>query len=116
MRPRLRSMALDVLGNPKLVTPARVGLPWLLAMVRQADQSLHGFAHRYMLEHFSPADFGAASGSGSGLDKLWALAAGSDEPETVRRLCSHVPASPPPHRGTSDARGSRLRAQATTEA
>ncbi|MEM9454275.1 MAG: hypothetical protein AAGF11_08860 [Myxococcota bacterium] len=88
MRPRLRSMALDVLGNPKLVKPARVGLPWLLAMVRQADQSLHGFAHRYMLEHFSPADFGAAAGDGSGLDKLWALAAGADEPETVRAFAA----------------------------
>ncbi|MCA9710857.1 MAG: hypothetical protein KDK70_33755, partial [Myxococcales bacterium] len=89
MRPRLRGMALDVLGNPKLVKPARVGLPWLLAMVRQADQSLHGFAHRYMLEHFSPKDFAAAAkegagAGGSGLDKLWGLAAGPDEPEMVR--------------------------------
>lgn len=89
MRPRLRAMALEVLGNPKLVKPARVGLPWLLAMVRQADESLHRFAHRYMLEHFSPDDFGAASegpssGPSSGLDKLWSLAAGADEPEMVR--------------------------------
>lgn len=85
MRPRLRPMALEVLGNPKLVKPARVGLPWLLAMVRQADESLHRFAHRYMLEHFSPADFRAAGeGRGTGLDRLWALAAGADEPETVR--------------------------------
>lgn len=87
MRPRLRAMALEVLGNTKIVTPARVGLPWLLAMVRQADESLHRFAHRYMLEHFSPADFGAASEDASasaGLDKLWSLAAGADEPEMVR--------------------------------
>lgn len=91
MRPRLRAMALEVLGNPKLVKPARVGLPWLLAMVRQADESLHRFAHRYMLEHFSPADFraagegdGATTGPTTGLDKLWSLAAGAGEPETVR--------------------------------
>ncbi|MCA9654298.1 MAG: hypothetical protein H6712_29335 [Myxococcales bacterium] len=84
MRPRLRAMALSVLGNPKLVKPARIGLPWLLALVRQADESLHQFAHRYMLEHFSPQDFGA----GSGLDKLWSLAAGPDEPETVRTFAA----------------------------
>jgi len=84
MRPRLRSMALEVLGNTKLVEPKRIGLPWLLAMVRQADESLHRFAHRYMLEHFSPGDFGAGSGTAAGLDKLWSLAAGADEPETVR--------------------------------
>ncbi|MCX4243904.1 hypothetical protein [Paraliomyxa miuraensis] len=84
MRPRLRAMALAVLGNPKLCKPTRVGLPWLLAMVRQADESLHRFAHRYMLEHFSPSDFKATEGGGSGLDKLWGLAAGPDEPETVR--------------------------------
>ena len=83
MRPRLRSMALDVLGNPKFVKPAKVGLPWLLTMVRQADESLNGFAHRYMLEHFSPTDFGA-TGEQTGLDKLWSLASGSSEPETVR--------------------------------
>jgi hypothetical protein len=82
MRPRLRPMALEVLGNPKLVEPRRVGLPWLLAMVRQADESLHRFAHRYMLEHFAPADFGESAAAG--LDKLWSLAAGADEPETVR--------------------------------
>jgi hypothetical protein len=88
MRPRLRSMALEVLGNPKLVEPKRIGLPWLLAMVRQADESLHRFAHRYMLEHFAPADFGeGATGkaaTAAGLDRLWSLAAGADEPETVR--------------------------------
>jgi len=87
MRPQLRAMALDVLGNPKLVKPARVGLPWLLAMVRQADQSLHQFAHRYMLEHFQPADFGAAA-EGSGLDKLWSLVSGAGEPETVRSFAA----------------------------
>ena len=87
MRPRLRSMALEVLGNPKLVAPARIGLPWLLALVRQADQSLHQFAHRYMLEHFSPKDFGATAG-GAGLDKLYSLLAGPDEPETVRAFAA----------------------------
>ncbi len=87
MRPRLRSMALQVLGNPKLAKPSRVGLPWLLALVRQADQSLHQFAHRYMLEHFSPADFGATAG-GAGLDKLYGLAGGRDEPETVRAFAA----------------------------
>lgn len=91
MRPRLRSMALEVLGNTKLVEPKRIGLPWLLAMVRQADESLHRFAHRYMLEHFAPADFGAGaegSAAAAGLDRLWSLAAGADEPETVRTFAA----------------------------
>lgn len=86
MRPRLRPMALEVLGNPKLVEPKRVGLPWLLAMVRQADESLHRFAHRYMLEHFAPADFGESAAGG--IDRLWSLAAGADEPETVRTFAA----------------------------
>lgn len=87
MRPRLRSMALDVLGNPKYAKPASVGLPWLLALLRQADESLHRFAHRYLLEHFTPEDFGAAS-QGSGLDKLWSLAAGPNQPEMVRAFAA----------------------------
>src|SRR5690606_7206547 len=37
-------------------------------------------------EHFSPSDFGAAGGGG--LDKLWSLAAGAGEPETVRTFAA----------------------------
>ncbi|HLM73127.1 MAG TPA: hypothetical protein VK459_10565, partial [Polyangiaceae bacterium] len=45
-----RKVALEVLGNPKLVTPRELTLPWLLALARRADPSLHEFARRYLLE------------------------------------------------------------------
>src|SRR5262249_28146656 len=70
-----------VLSNPKLVAPKAIGLPWLLAMARQADETLHAFAHRYLLENFTPEEF-------EGIDRLWALATGKHEPEAVRRFAA----------------------------
>ncbi|MCA9552704.1 MAG: hypothetical protein KC933_21905 [Myxococcales bacterium] len=81
MRPSLRGLAIELLANPKLVAPARIGLPWLLAMTRQPDEALSGFAHRYLLEHFTPEDIG-------GIDRLWALATGKREPEAVRSFAA----------------------------
>jgi hypothetical protein len=57
MNPRLRAVSLRVLGNTKLVAPKRIGLPWLLAMARQGDAELYGFARNHLLEHFAPGDF-----------------------------------------------------------
>ncbi|MDS4070160.1 MAG: hypothetical protein RKO24_11135, partial [Candidatus Competibacter sp.] len=37
LRPALRPLALQLLGDGQLVAPSRIGLPWLLAMARQAD-------------------------------------------------------------------------------
>lgn len=82
MRPDLRSTALTVLGNPQWVTPAQIGVPWLLAMLRQADPALRLFAHQHMLSHFAPEDF--ATGEGSGLDRLWGLLGGQAMPEAMR--------------------------------
>jgi hypothetical protein len=88
MRPQLRAFALQLLGKRDLVDPMRVGLSWLLAMARQADEALNQFAHRYLLEHFSPEDFARAAGGAAGVEagvaKLWSLASGADEPESVR--------------------------------
>jgi len=89
MRPSLRSLGIAVLGNPKLVEPRSIGLSWLLAMARQTDETLSGFAHRYLLENFAPADFAREGADVSaGLDRLWALASGADEPEPVRRFAA----------------------------
>lgn len=108
MRPRLRALALELLGNPKLVAPYRIGLPWLLAMARQADESLSGFAHRYLLEHFAPDDFALESGAteiDAGIEKIWSLIQ-PGQPEPVRRFAAtylrvHHPEAGP---GTEEAR------------
>ena len=81
MRPSLRPLALDLLGDRALVSPDRVGLSWLLAMLRHPDENVQQFAHRYMLEHFAPEDF-------EGVDRLWALASERQQPEAVRRFAA----------------------------
>lgn len=93
--PSYRETALAVLGNTKLVRPRELGLPWLLALARRPDQQLHEFAHRYLLEHMRPDDFGEGDRA-SGLDRLFSLATGPKEPEPVRQfaqayLRSHHP-------------------------
>ncbi len=87
MRPSKRGLAIELLGNRKFVAPSKIGLSWLLAMARQADESLSHFAHRYLLEHFEPKDF-APDGSAdkdAGTAALWSLLTGS-QPEPVRRF------------------------------
>ena len=81
MRPSLRGLAIDVLGNRKLVAPSRIGLSWLLAMARQADEEVHRFAQRYLLEHFTPEDF-------DGIDRVWTLASDKKEPDAIRRFAA----------------------------
>ncbi len=105
MRPSQRPLALELLGNKKFVSADKIGLPWLLAMARQADERLSQFAHRYLLEHFAPQDFAPSSGdsakskskdakknakkddSNAGIDRLWSLL-GSEHPEPVRRFAA----------------------------
>lgn len=100
MRPALRPLALQLLGDSELVAPSRVGLPWLLAMARQADSTLHAFAHRYLLEFFRPDDF--ASSQGSGIDHLWELACGPTQPEPVRHFAAAYLKAHHPKIGPSD--------------
>jgi hypothetical protein len=90
MRPSLRGLAVEILGNTRFVAPSRLGLSWLLAMARQADETLSGFAHRYLLEHFAPADFALEMNSKDvqvGIDKIWSLLS-PDQAEPVRRFAS----------------------------
>ncbi len=88
MNTRLRGTALAVLGDTKLVAPARIGLPWLLAMARQPDPDLFTFAHNLLLQHFEPGDYapGGARDRSAGLDRLWTMAVGKDQVEAVRRF------------------------------
>ncbi|WP_437679706.1 hypothetical protein [Sorangium sp. So ce131] len=88
-----RAVALEVLGNPKIVTPRQLTLPWLLALARRADPTLNGFARRYLLAHMKPQDFDAGQGASAanvrgdreaGTARLFALALGEKEPEPMR--------------------------------
>ena len=79
-----RKMALRILENGKLVRPRDIGLPWLLALARRADEALHTFAHRYLLQHMEPQDFADGGDAEDGIAKLFSLATGDKEPEPVR--------------------------------
>ena len=81
---RSRAAAFEVLGNPKLVAPRLLGLPWLLALARRADPALHTFARRYLLEHMKPGDFADSGDREAGIARLFALALGDREPEPLR--------------------------------
>ncbi|MBK8185490.1 MAG: hypothetical protein IPK63_22365 [Candidatus Competibacteraceae bacterium] len=100
MRPALRPLALQLLGDTQLVTPSRIGLPWLLTMARQADPALHEFAHRYLLQAFQPDDF--ASDARSGVEHLWELAAGATQPEPVRHFAAAYLRAQHPQLGPND--------------
>ncbi|MBN2498815.1 MAG: hypothetical protein JXR96_29760 [Deltaproteobacteria bacterium] len=91
MRPSLRALAIELLGNRKLTSPSQIGLAWLLTMARQTDEALQQFAHRYLLEFFAPEDFAREMGSADaeqGIDRLWKLASGPKEPEPVRAFAA----------------------------
>ncbi|MEM7677030.1 MAG: hypothetical protein AAF449_13585, partial [Myxococcota bacterium] len=81
LRSSLRSTALSVLGNVQMVAPEQLGVPWLLAMVRHRDETVHHFAHRYLLENVSPEGL-------DGVDRLWTLATDAKEPDAVRRFAA----------------------------
>jgi len=82
--PQYRPLALGILGNHKLVKPKDLSLPWLLALARRPDPSLHEFAQRYLLENMKPADFSEDADKDAGTTRLFALATGEREPEPVR--------------------------------
>ncbi len=83
---RYRALALQLLQNTKLVRPRDLTLPWLLALARRADPTLHEFAHRYLLQHMKAEDFSEAGDKEGGIARLFALATGKNdkEPEPVR--------------------------------
>jgi len=83
-KPRLRPIALRLLGDRRRVAPARVGLAWLLELARTTDAELAQFAQRMLLESFEPEDFAASRDKLAGVARLWELAAGRKSPEAVR--------------------------------
>jgi hypothetical protein len=89
-KPRLRPIALRVLGDRRRVAPARVGLAWLLDLARSSDADLAQFAQRMLLESFEPEDFatGAGRDRAAGVQRLWELATGKKSPETVRAFAA----------------------------
>jgi hypothetical protein len=86
-KPRLRALAMKLLGDRRLVAPERIGLPWLLELARSSDGDLAGFAQRMLLESFEPEDF-ANGNRAAGVTRLWELAAGKKQPEVVRTFAA----------------------------
>jgi hypothetical protein len=84
-KPRLRPIALRLLGDRRRVAPARVGLAWLLELARSSDPELAQFAQRMLLESFEPGDF-AAGDQAAGVRRLWELATGAKQPENARQF------------------------------
>jgi hypothetical protein len=88
-KPRLRPIALRLLGDRRRVSPARVGLAWLLEVARSQDADLAQFAQRMLLESFQPEDFSLAHGDrAAGVARLWELAIGKKQPEAVRTFAA----------------------------
>jgi hypothetical protein len=88
-KPRLRPIALRLLGDRRRVAPARVGLSWLLELTRSSDTDLSQFAQRMLLESFEPQDFAAPSTDrGAGVQRLWELATAKKSPESVRAFAA----------------------------
>lgn len=81
---KYRAVALELLGNRKRFTARQLTVPWLLALARRADPTLHDFAHRYLLENMEPADFSDAGDASAGLERLFELALGAKQPAPVR--------------------------------
>ncbi|HEY5937069.1 MAG TPA: hypothetical protein VIU61_20605 [Kofleriaceae bacterium] len=86
-KPRLRPIALRLLGDRRRVAPARVGLAWLLELARSSDGELAQFAQRMLLESFEPGDF-ADGDRDAGVRRLWELATGKKQPEAVRTFAA----------------------------
>jgi hypothetical protein len=87
-RPRLRALALRLLGNRQMIAPSRVGLSWLLELARSPEEELAQFAQRFLLGNFAPDDFAEAGDARSGKERLWALLAGPKSPEPVRAFAA----------------------------
>jgi len=85
-KPRLRATALRLLGDRRRVSPARVGLAWLLETARSTETDLAQFAQRMLLESFEPGDF-ADGDRTAGVARLWELAT-VNKPEMIRTFAA----------------------------
>ncbi|HUJ58550.1 MAG TPA: hypothetical protein VLX92_08660 [Kofleriaceae bacterium] len=90
-KPRLRPLALRLLGDRRRVAPSSVGLAWLLELARSSDRPLAEFAQRMLLESFEPDDFASSDATAAGhpgVAKVWELATGKKQPEAVRAFAA----------------------------
>ena len=88
-KPRLRTLALNVLKDRRLVEPGRVGLAWLLELARSPESDLAGFAQRMLLEAALLLKSLLTLG---GVDKLWDMAIGGRRAGgVVRTFAAIVP-------------------------
>jgi hypothetical protein len=71
-KPRLRAIALPLLADRRLVSPAKVGLTWVLDLARSQDDDLVAFGKRMLLDGFEPADLG-------GVARIWQMATGKSD-------------------------------------
>lgn len=93
--PATRGVAFTLLERTNLIPVADVGAPWLLALARRSDPSLHQWAHQYLVQHVAPEAFGDGDRD-AGIARLFALATGKREPDAARAfgqtyLLSHHP-------------------------
>jgi hypothetical protein len=97
--PATRHVAFALLGNEKLFSVDQVEVPYVLALARRADPSLHQWAHTFLLSRVSPERFapeGSAGDVRAGAARLFHLATAKKEPDAIRSfaqtyLLSHHP-------------------------
>ncbi len=87
LRVRHRGFALQALQKRELVAPSAMGLPWLLDLARRPEEEVKRFAEGALLEGFGPQDFASAAVP-DGVDRLFQLAAGKDQPDSVRAFAA----------------------------
>lgn len=88
LRARHRSFAIAALADRELVPAARLGLGWLLEMARRPEDDVRGFAETALLEAFAPSDFAPGKPLAEGIDRLFQLASGADQPDAVRAFAA----------------------------
>ncbi|MGC4118588.1 MAG: hypothetical protein QM765_29330 [Myxococcales bacterium] len=89
LRPRHRPFALQALQRRELVAPSSLALGWLLEMARRPEDDLKRFAESALLEGFAPADFAPGkTGIAAGVDRLFELASGPKQPDSVRAFAA----------------------------
>ncbi|MEQ1506992.1 MAG: hypothetical protein ABMB14_32490, partial [Myxococcota bacterium] len=105
--PETRDVAFTLLQNTKLFTVAQIGTPFLLALARRADPSLHQWAHEYLLQNVGPGAFADGGDVRAGAARLFSLATAAKEPDAMRAfaqtylLCHHPKVGPQQERSRS---------------
>lgn len=78
--------AIEVLEDPRAFQPQELGLNWLLQLVEKHQLPAADFADRYMVRHFTPADFADDANTLQGCEKLWDIATQEGEETPLSRF------------------------------